>query len=233
MKQIKTLHAKIFEDIRGKIVNGTWPPGTRLPYEVDLAEDYGCARMTVNKALGELVRMGFVERKRRSGTFVRHPAIETAVLEITDIAAEVDDLGQSYSYQICSRNIRNATPAEESDLYLFGPLLQVQTMHYADGMPFCFEDRLIHLAVVPQAVEAAFDRMPPGSWLLRQVPWSQARHQILAETATEGVAEQLEIPSGGAVLVMVRDTEWAGKSVTHVRLCYPGARHHLTASFSS
>ncbi|MGG2473725.1 histidine utilization repressor, partial [Rhizobium sp. BR5] len=32
----QTLHQRILSDIEGRIVSGEWPPGHRLPFEVDL-----------------------------------------------------------------------------------------------------------------------------------------------------------------------------------------------------
>ncbi|WP_158913618.1 GntR family transcriptional regulator, partial [Caulobacter sp. S45] len=34
---------------------GQWPPGYRVPFETELMAEYGCARMTVNKAMAALV----------------------------------------------------------------------------------------------------------------------------------------------------------------------------------
>ncbi|MBW8787882.1 MAG: GntR family transcriptional regulator, partial [Rhizobium leguminosarum] len=42
-----TLHQRILSDIEGRIVSGDWPPGHRIPFEVDLATQYDCSRMTV------------------------------------------------------------------------------------------------------------------------------------------------------------------------------------------
>ena len=37
-----SLHKLILSDVREKIVSGTWPPGFRIPFETDMAKDYGC-----------------------------------------------------------------------------------------------------------------------------------------------------------------------------------------------
>ena len=51
-------------------MSGEWAPGHRIPFEHELATEYGCSRMTVNKALSQLARAGLIERRRRSGSFV-------------------------------------------------------------------------------------------------------------------------------------------------------------------
>ena len=47
-----------------------WPPGALIPGEEALAQEFGVARATVNRALSELARAGVLERRRKAGTRV-------------------------------------------------------------------------------------------------------------------------------------------------------------------
>src|SRR3954453_9988696 len=49
--------------------------GSAIPSERQLSTDLGVSRLTVRAALDELVREGYLERRRGSGTFVREPKI--------------------------------------------------------------------------------------------------------------------------------------------------------------
>ena len=49
------IYLQIRESIYNKIVNGEYRAGDKLPSEDKLAETFGVSRMTVNKALMELV----------------------------------------------------------------------------------------------------------------------------------------------------------------------------------
>ena len=40
-------YVEIREQLERAIVSGDWPPGHRLPSEMELAAEFGCARMTV------------------------------------------------------------------------------------------------------------------------------------------------------------------------------------------
>ncbi|HET7413771.1 MAG TPA: GntR family transcriptional regulator, partial [Pararhizobium sp.] len=61
-----SLHQRIMADIEEKILSGAWPPGHRIPFEHELTAEYGCSRMTVNKALTQLARAGLIARRRRA-----------------------------------------------------------------------------------------------------------------------------------------------------------------------
>lgn len=230
----KSLHERILGEVEGRILSGEWPPGHRIPFEHELTEQYACSRMTVNKALSELVKKGLIERRRRSGSFVTHPHVQSLVMEIQDIPREVQALGLDYEYRLASIEKRpyRKTDRPRLDLVEGEPILAITSCHLAGGLPFCFEERLINLAAVPLAASTDFSIHPPGSWLLGQVPWSAAEHHIRAVPADRRVADALDLAPGTACLVIERRTWNSEGHITHVHLTYPGDRHELVAQFA-
>lgn len=233
-KREKPLHQRIFSEIENRIISGAWPPGHRLPFEMDLAAEYGCSRMTVNKAMTELVRAGLIERRKKSGSFVLAPKFHSAVLEIHDIPREVSSLDLDHSHVVLCSQPRKADENERErlDLKKASQILSISSLHRAGRMTFCLEERIINLAAVPDAETADFSRTPPGTWLLEQVPWNRAEHRIHAVSATAEEAGLLEIAPGTACLVVERRTFGVSGPVTWVRTIYPGDRHALFARFS-
>ena len=229
-----SLSERILSDITERIVSGDLPPGSRVPFEHELAETYKCSRMTVNKAMTQLARSGLIERRRRSGSFVALPRSQAAVLEIHDIKAEVDALGVAYRYRLASHEIRRATAADRALLAVSGrdKVLSLTCLHFAGDEPFCREERLISLAAVPEAADQLFSEMAPGPWLIAQVPWSAAEHTIRAIGADAATASALGMSEATPCLVIERRTWSADQPVTFVRLTYPGDRHALVARFA-
>ena len=179
------LHERIRREIEGQILSGAWPPGARVPGEIELMAQYGCARMTVNKALSALAHAGLVERRRRAGTFVARPRSQSMVLEITDLAREVTARGQTYSWQLLSRRETMSALPE-----MPGPVLEVEGVHFADGTPLAFEHRLVSTVQVAQVLTADLATTAPGTWLLGHVPWTEAENRISATAATPVLARR-------------------------------------------
>jgi GntR family histidine utilization transcriptional repressor len=220
-----TVEERIRSDIEARIHAGAWPPGTRIPIETELAAEYGCARATVSKALGRLAHDGLIERRRKAGSFVAHPQVHSAVLEVPDLQQLIAARGETYRWQ------RTRAPVTGLDPDLPGSVLLVEGIHFANEEAFALERRAIVLATVPEAEAEAFATEAPGTWLLRHVPWTSARHRIRAVEASAPEARALAIRSGAACLELERETWRAGDPVTRVRQLYRGDRFDLVAEF--
>lgn len=197
-------------------------------------EQYGCARMTVNKALSALAEAGLIVRRRRAGSFVARPRVQAAVLEIADIQAEISARGHEYGYRLLRRRLSTAShkKAHETMPAAGGPLLALHCLHIASGRPFALEERTINLAAVPEAAKVDFAKTPPGTWLLGHVPWTEAQHRITAVNADRNTARLLNVPASAACLSLERRT-WRGKEpITYVRQLFPGDAYDLVARFT-
>lgn len=58
------------DQLRESVIDGTWPVGSRIPTEADLASTLGVGRNTVREAVQSLVHSGLLVRRQGSGTYV-------------------------------------------------------------------------------------------------------------------------------------------------------------------
>lgn len=228
------LYQRIRGDLESRILSGEWPPGHRVPFEHELMQSYDCSRMTVNKVLSGLATAGLIERRRRAGSFVSRPRVQSAILQIPDLKAEVEKRGERYGYLLLSIEKRAATPADKARIGVAvrSPVLALRCRHEAEGQPFALEDRLINLRAVPEAMQQDFRQTPPNTWLVGQVPWTEAEHRIAAEAADAATAAELQIEPGVACLAIERRTWRGGEPITAVRLIHPGHMYDLVARFT-
>jgi GntR family transcriptional regulator len=66
------VYFQIAIDVRRRIAEGEWSTGDRIAPELTLAGEYDVSRVTVRQAIAELVKDDLLERRRGSGTYVRH-----------------------------------------------------------------------------------------------------------------------------------------------------------------
>src|SRR5215207_5563550 len=83
----------IQDDLMALITSGALQPGDRIPSENELAAKYRASRLTVQRALREIVSHGFVTRTRGSGTYVSTMPWQFSLLEVRDPEEEIRSRG--------------------------------------------------------------------------------------------------------------------------------------------
>lgn len=220
----------IQDEIARRIGEREWRPGSLIPGEAQLAAEFGAARATVNRALQALARAGLVERKRRVGTRVAlHPPRE-ARFAIPLVAAEIRASGALYEYRLLGREER---PAAEDEARRFGveagrTILHVRCLHFADGRPYQFEDRLINPEAAPRVLRESFETSGPNEWLVTAAPFSRGEFTFFADLPGADEARHLGVDPKGPVLVGERRTWLGTRPVTCVRMVHPRT-HRLTS----
>src|ERR1022692_4580969 len=69
-------YAQVIEELQRRIENGEYPPGSLLPSEHQLSDEFAIARPTVVRALRVLRQDGWIETQQGKGSFVRgRPAL--------------------------------------------------------------------------------------------------------------------------------------------------------------
>ncbi len=219
-------------DLLDQISRGEMAPGSLVPNEVDLAERYGCARATVNRAMRELAEEGIVERKRKAGTRVRMAPIRQARFAIPVVREEIEAQGAVYRYALIERSVQEVPDWLRGRLALTPgqKVVRVVCMHWADGSPYQHEERWINPEVVPSVLEAEFSESGPNEWLLAEIPFSNAEISLMAVEATQEVADHMGCLAGNALFRTERTTWLQGRAITLVRLTY-GRGHRMTTRY--
>ncbi len=228
----KTSYRDVKAEILRRITDGDWAPGTLLPGEVELAETFGVARATVNRAMRELTEEGLLERRRKAGTRVRPSPLRSARFEIPLVREEVEATGAAYRYALLERDVGRAPDWLRARLGLLpgAKVLHLACLHSADGAPYQFEDRWINLAALPEAEAADFRALGPNEWLVKAVPFSEVEISFLATSADGRVGGYLSMGPGEPVFTVERTTWWEGQAITHVRL-YFARGHRMTTRY--
>lgn len=61
---------KVFNHIKNNIINKQWKPGDKITSEIQLAKELEVSRITVREAIGRLVAMNILTKKKGGGSFV-------------------------------------------------------------------------------------------------------------------------------------------------------------------
>lgn len=227
------LYAQVKDHITRKIQDGSWPAGHRLPSEHELVAQFGISRMTVNRALRELVEQGRVTRIAGVGSFVAEDKPQSTLLQIANIASEIRARGHDYGYQLVAaeRIAASTDVAAWLDLRAGESVFHTVCLHLEDGVPVQLEDRFVNPRVVPDFLEQDLVGTPPSEYLVRHVPFDQIEHLVDAVLPTVEQAQRLSMPASEPCLLLTRRTWTRTVPVTLVRCLHPSTRYRLGSRF--
>jgi GntR family transcriptional regulator len=220
------LYLQLARHLRELIVGDKLGHRDALPGERELAERFGVSRVTVRKALKELLDEGLLEQRQGAGTFVNHnhgPYVEQRLSSLTSFSEDMGSRGLSAGSRWLHRMVAVATPEENLALGLSpgATVSRLQRLRTANDSPMALELAVIPTRFLPDPNEVH------GSLYetLRRrgcTPY-RALQRLTAIKLSAEQAEQLEVPEGAAALYIERRTLLEdGTPVEFVRSQYRG-----------
>ena len=141
------LYHQIENNLRDLISQGELVPGQMVPSEWELAGLYGASRLTVRRALDELVRQNWLIRKHGVGTFIKQPFRATIAASKLSFTEQMKAIGRRPSSQPLGKSI---VPAPKNIAILLkvtedNALIKISRLRLADEVPVLYE--VVYLSV--------------------------------------------------------------------------------------
>lgn len=229
------LYVKLQQALAGAIRSGRLRSGDALPPERDLAEYASISRVTVRKAVDELVRQGMLVRRHGSGTFVARPVekVEQPLSRLTSFTEDMARRGRTSRAEWLERGLFTPSPDEMMMLGLAagGLVARLERLRIADENPLAIERASISAEFLP-------DPEKVGSSLYaaleaRGVRPVRAVQRISARTIKDGEARLLDVAPGSAGLTIERISYLpSGKVVELTRSVYRGDAYDFVAELT-
>ncbi len=165
----RRLYRRIAERIRGDVLRGEWPVGTRLPPERDLSLALGVSRPSLREALIALEVEGIVEVRTGSGVYVRavHPAGNLPANANSDVdwgPLEVMRARQVIEVEVAAMAAANARKSEIASMH---ESLQMMREEAANGEVPRHGDEAFHVAVARACGNDVLFDMVQRTWMAR------------------------------------------------------------------
>ncbi|MFF7709005.1 UTRA domain-containing protein [Pseudomonas sp. NPDC007930] len=135
------LFTQLKDTLRQKILEGEYPPMSKLPSEYQLCSRYSVSRITVRQALGDLQKDGLIFKIPGKGTFVAKPKAFQNVTTLRGLGEAVQAQGYEVLNQV--RSLRtlpaNAAVAQRLQLKEGAPVLQIKRVRLINREPVSLE----------------------------------------------------------------------------------------------
>jgi GntR family histidine utilization transcriptional repressor len=235
MNDMLPLYVQIKDHILGNINSGAWAAGSRVPSENELVESFGISRMTANRALRELAGDGYLARVPGVGTFVKEQAARTSMMELRNIAEEIEARGHKHSSRLITREKVTATLTltEEFEWQAAKPLFHLVVVHEENGLPVQLEYRWVNPMIAADFLIQNFTRQTPTAYLLNTVPVDELEHSVEAVMPDAAQQKLLGIAATEPCLALHRRSWSKGEVVTVATLVYPASRYALHSRYKT
>lgn len=223
-------YKQIREFINEKISSNLWPVGTKIPTEVELTKQFSVSRMTVNKAIHDLVNAGLLERTPRIGTFVCAKKITSPLQNIHNIADEIQQRGKKYSNKVLTQICLLADDeiAMRLGVKIETTIYFTEIIHLEDDIPLQLERRWVNPEFVADYIDQDFSQATPNEYLTKNCPLSSIEHTVEAMIASEYIQQHLHLSPHSPCLLLNRRT-WSNENLISVALLYhPAEKYKLT-----
>ena len=231
--EAKPRYLQLKELIIGQISAGELQPRDRVPSENELVDTTGVSRMTANRALRELNDEGYVERVAGVGTFVSDFKAVSHVLEVRNIADEIQRRGHSHLATVlvqekvaAGRDTARALQIDDG-----ADVFHLELIHHENAIPIQVEHRFVLTDFAPDCLQQDFTKVTPSAYLSAISPLQEAEHVVRAVMADEIVKKSLEMADHEPCLVVSRRTWAHGRPVSYARLYHPGSRFELSGHY--
>ncbi len=138
------LYGQVKNIILSEIQTGHWKAGEQLKPELELSEQYGVSRVTVRKALDELVNEGYLIKRQGKGTFVNRPKLQRKIDYVTSFSMACKYNQMKPSSVVVKTEVLEQGYDQEIEEFLAlskkDKILYVQRIRMADEEPVMLEN---------------------------------------------------------------------------------------------
>ncbi|SFN62834.1 GntR family transcriptional regulator [Mesorhizobium sp. NFR06] len=226
------LYLQLRRSIEEAVNRGLIGPGDALPSERDIASKADISRVTVRKAVQDLVKGGILVQRHGSGTFVapRMERVEQSLSRLTSFTEDMARRGMTVRSVWLDRGLYAPSPDEMMVLGLSSTELvaRVARLRIADDTPLAIERAALSASVLPDP-EAVGSSLYAALGMTGNRP-VRAVQRISATNLGDADARLLEVPSGVAGLQIERISYLAsGKVIEFTRSVYRGDAYDFVA----
>lgn len=225
-------YARLAMALQEAIQDGRIPNGTGLPSERVIGEVLSLSRVTVRRALEQLIQKGMLKARQGSGTFVSRRIVEPMTL-LASFSEDMQRRGQRPGSVWISRQL--VWPTAEETLALAIPagsrVVRCARIRTANGVPMALEFATVLASYVGE--HADFGDSLYEAMRQQGVTPARAIQRVRAENASRDHALHLEIAEQAAVFSIERRSfTHDGRPVELTRSIYRGDLYDYVVEIS-
>lgn len=208
-KKIKPKYYRLAETLKGKINDGEYTFGEKVPTELKLMEKYDLSRDTVRKAVELLVKEKYLYKLQGSGTFVSEEFYSQSLLKFYSFTEEMIKRGKTPSSEIISFElIKSDEWTQKKMLSTFKEVYKLVRLRLADNEPVMYEVTYLNAKLLKKLTLEKLMEKPLYDVIRKdyKINFERAIEKFKAVIPTEEMVDKLEMSTLRACMELERYT---------------------------
>lgn len=207
----QTVYQEVAQELLRRIQTDYYSVAQKLPSEYDLAKDFDVSRLTVRKAIDELVKMGVVMKSKGKGTYIlaKQEKIQSGSFGLKGFGESVSARGMvpktklvlfEKQTDIDPKLFHTLQLEEKEELYL------IKRVRYADDDPMVLEEIYVPVRLIPHLTKEELVSSSVFSLIEKTMEIGYSHQEIGAVAISQDVADHLDLQCGEPILQVYSTT---------------------------
>lgn len=229
------LYQQVEKDLRRLIYRGKIQPGSPLPTEHELSQEYQVSRHTIRQALARLEADDLIHRGVGRGTIVKHRKNLSTLSVARSFTQEMHKRGLTADSRILKKyksvvgkRLQSVLPDDQG-----ASCMKLKRLRLADGQPVCLQHSTVLTTHCPDLMHHSFEQNSLYKILSDhyQLYITDISYSLSAQLASSEIADLLQISHGDPVLA-VSTTAFLkdGSAMEHSESFYRADMYQYTIS---
>lgn len=230
------LYVQIVDSLRAAVSSGVYLPGQRIPSELELCENFNVSRITVRRAVSELVEEGLLEKKQGKGVYVSQPKNVIHAMAIMGFSGFRQVSEGNVRIQILSKTKRHPSVKEARQLAISiqATICELSRVLYINDMPMMYDRSIFSENRFPNLLEEVDERT--STYQMMDEVYHHGNYHIEKEItmtyARPGENEILQCKIGETLFYIEKISYDDHHEANHIsKLLCVAARTRLTMSY--
>lgn len=217
------LYAQIKEELKRRIKAKEYRQGEYLPRETDLQEEFGVSRITMRRAINDMVSEGYFSRTRGKGTVITLDKINEKLNRIMSFTDEMNQKGlETTCEEVIVQVVKADKQVAEALLINVGDyVFRIERVRFVNNCPLAF-----HITYLKLESNIPLDNsVYKGSLyvVLKEhcsITIDKVNDLFEAIIASDDICERLKIAPGSPVFKRDRISYQASGETVEYTICY-------------
>ena len=234
LQVVRTSSVPIYHQIKNQILDaiadGILGLGDPLPSERELVECLNVSRMTIRRALNELVMSGQLYTRPGKGTYVQLAKVEQHLGRLAGFSADMSKAGHRVSSKVLRAEVVPAAGqiAERLQMKPGEPVIILERLRFVDDEPTSWERARLPERLCPGLLRFDLEHGSLYDVLRREykitLNWAQQRMEATLSNWNE--QQLLQLPEGAPILLGERTVYTDGDTIVeYSKASYRGDRY--------